>query len=79
MQCEPDIIVTVAKELAQYVDGHNTEAAVCIRFNVQDGEDGFIENRISDIFRRIGVCCYLSRASVGQLRRCGVLNGTHLG
>ena len=50
-QHEPDIIVAVAEELAQYVDGHNAKAAVCIRLNLQNGNDGFIENRISDILR----------------------------
>ncbi len=62
MQCEPNVIIAVAEEFAKYVDGHDAQAAICIRFNVQDGKDGFIKNGISDIFRRIGVCCHLSQA-----------------
>ncbi len=66
MQCEPNVIIAVAEEFAKYVDGHDAQAAICIRFNVQDGKDGFIKNGISDIFRRIGVCCHLSQESVGR-------------
>ena len=63
---EPNVIVTVAEELAEYVDGHNPQTAVCLRFNLQDGKDRFIKNGVSDIFGRISVCCYLSRSRVSQ-------------
>ena len=66
MKYEPNVIVAVAEELAEYVDGHNPQAAVCLRFNLQDGKHGFIKNGVSDIFRRISICCYLSRACAGQ-------------
>ena len=57
----PNVIVAVAEELAKYVDGHDPQTAVCLRFNLQYGKHSFIENGVSDVFRRISICCYLSR------------------
>lgn len=49
----PDVVVAVAEELSKNVDGHDTEAAVCL--DIEDCEYRFIQYRIPDILRRVGV------------------------
>lgn len=60
---EPNIIVAIAEEFTEYVDSHNTETTVCLRFNIQNGKHSFIEDGVSDIFRRVSIRCHLSRTS----------------
>ncbi len=50
----PNIVVLVAQELAQDVDRHYPQPSVC--FNLQYSQDGFIQNRVADVFRRVCIC-----------------------
>ena len=44
-----NIVVTVRKKLAEYVDSKHTKAR--IGFDIKNREDGFIKDRIPDILR----------------------------
>lgn len=50
----PDIIVPVTQELAQNVDRHHSETA--IRFDFQDRQNRFIQDRVPHVLGRVRIC-----------------------
>jgi len=49
----PDVVIPVSQELPEYVDGHDSKSTV--GFDFQNGEDGLVEDRVSNVLRRVGV------------------------
>ena len=49
----PYVVIAVAEEFAEDVDGHDAETAV--GFDFEDGEDGLVEDRVADVLGRVGV------------------------
>lgn len=46
---EPNVIVPVAEELAQDIDRHHPQTAVC--FDLEDSHDSLVQNGIPNILR----------------------------
>jgi hypothetical protein len=49
----PNIIIFVAEEFTKDVDGHHPQSGIC--FNFQDSQNGFVQDRVADVLRRVGV------------------------
>ena len=60
--CLPNVIIAVAEELAEDIDGHDTQTSV--RFDFEHGQDSFVEDRVANVFRAISVCRDLVKWSV---------------
>lgn len=52
-QGSPDIVIPVAQKLAQDVDRHHSKSA--IRFDLQNRQHRFIQNRVSDVLGRVRI------------------------
>lgn len=53
----PDVVVSVAQELSENVDGQDTEGVV--RWGLHDSKHSLVENRVANILARLGVGCNL--------------------
>lgn len=49
----PNVVISITEELAENVNGHHAQPAV--RLNLQDGQYRLVQNRISNVFRGVGV------------------------
>lgn len=50
VQCDiTDVVIPVGQELSEYVDTENAETRIGL--NVENGKNGFVENRVSNILR----------------------------
>jgi len=65
-----NVVVAVAEELAEDVDGHDAQAAV--GFDVEDREDRLVQDRVADVLGRLGVGRDLGEDVVHGLARLDV-------
>lgn len=61
----PNIVVPIAQELSKDVDGHDTETVLCL--NLQHGQYGLVQDRVSDVLGCIRVGRNLSKDVVHEL------------
>ena len=55
----PNVVVSVAQELAQNVDRHHAQTV--LRLDLENGEHRLVEDRVPDVLGRFGVRCDLRR------------------